>query len=175
MIGFIQGTVSNFILPIIVLFIVFYGVFKRVDVYDIFVSGAKESFDMIFKLFPNLLCMILGINIFIKSGFLNFVLGVFRPIFGSFIDLFPLCLMRPISGSSGIALLNSIFEVYGVDSFIGKMASVIQGSTDTTLYIITLYFSSVGVKKIRYALKVGLLADLFGIVSAIIISYFLFK
>ena len=166
---------SDFILPVIVLFIVFYGVFKNVNVYDTFVSGAKESFDMIFRLFPSLLGMILGINIFIKSGFLSFILCIFKPVFGFFIDLFPLCLMRPISGSSGIALLNGIFEVYGVDSFIGKMASVIQGSTDTTLYILTLYFGSVGVKKIRYALKVGLLADLFGIVSAIIISYFIFK
>ena len=166
---------SSLILPIIVLFIVFYGVFKHVDVYDTFVSGAKESFDMVFKLFPNLLGMILGINIFIKSGFLNFILSFMKPIFGVFIDLVPLCLMRPISGSSGIVLLNNIFSLYGVDSFIGKMASVIQGSTDTTLYILTLYFGSVGIKKTRYALKVGLLSDLFGIVSAIIISYFIFK
>ena len=166
---------SSLILPIIVLFIVFYGVFKHVDVYDTFVSGAKESFDMVFKLFPNLLGMILGINIFIKSGFLNFILSFMKPIFGVFIDLVPLCLMRPISGSSGIVLLNNIFSLYGVDSLIGNMASIIQGSTDTTLYILTLYFGSVGIKKGRYALKVGLISDLFGIVSAIIISYFIFK
>ena len=119
---------SNLILPIIVLFIVFYGFFRKVDIYDSFVDGAKESFDMVFKLFPNLLGMILGINIFIKSGFLSFVLGFLKPIFGIFIDLVPLCLMRPISGSSGIVLLNNIFSSYGVDSLIGKMASVIQGS-----------------------------------------------
>ena len=165
---------SNYILPIIVLFIVFYG-FNKVDIYDSFVDGAKESFDMIFKLFPNLLGMILGINIFIKSGFLGFILGFLKPIFGFFVDLVPLCLMRPISGSSGIVLLNNIFSLYGVDSLIGKMASIIQGSTDTTLYILTLYFGSVGIKKGRYALKVGLLADLFGIVLAVIISYFIFK
>lgn len=166
---------SSLILPIIVFLIVFYGVYKRVDVYDSFVSGAKESFDIVFKLFPNLLGMILGINIFIKSGFLSFILGFLKPIFGMFIDLIPLCFMRPISGSSGIILLNNIFSLYGVDSFIGNMASVIQGSTDTTLYILTLYFGSVGIKKTRYALKVGLLSDLFGILSAIIISYFIFK
>lgn len=166
---------SNLILPIIVLIIVFYGVFKHIDVYDIFVNGAKESFDMVFKLFPNLLCMILGINIFIKSGFLSFVLGFLKPVFGVFIDLVPLCLMRPISGSSGIIILNNIFSLYGVDSLIGKMASVIQGSTDTTLYILTLYFGSVGISRIKYALKAGLLADLFGIIFAIIISYFIFK
>ena len=165
---------SNYILPIIVLFIVFYG-FKKVDVYDSFVDGAKERFDIIFKLFPNLLGMILGINIFIKSGFLSLILRFLKPIFGSFVDLVPLCLMRPISGSSGIILLNNIFSLYGVDSLIGRMASVIQGSTDTTLYILTLYFGSVGIKKGRYALKVGLLSDLFGIVLAIVISYFIFK
>lgn len=166
---------SNIILPTIVLIIVIYGIKKNIDIYDTFVSGAKESFDMVFKLFPNLLAMILGINIFIKSGFLNFTFILLKPILGPYIDLIPLCIMRPISGSSGIALLNNIFTIHNVDSFIGKMASVIQGSTDTTLYILTLYFGSVNIKKTRYALKVGLLADLFGIISAIIISYILFK
>ena len=165
---------SSIILPFIVLFIVFYGAFRHVDVYDTFVSGAKESFDMILKLFPNLLGMILGINILVKSGFLSFVFGFLKPIFGVFIDLIPLCIMRPISGSSGIIFLNNIFSLYGVDSLIGKMASVIQGSTDTTLYILTLYFGSVGVKRIRYALKVGLLADLAGIVAAVLLSYWFY-
>ena len=165
---------SSFILPIIVLIVVLYGVFKKVDIFDVFVSGSKESFDMILKLFPNLLGMILGINIFVKSGFLDFVLGFLKPFLGSFVSLIPLALMRPISGSSGIVLLNNIFSLYGVDSLIGRMASVIQGSTDTTLYILTLYFGSVGVRKTRYALKVGLLADFFSIVFAIFICFVLF-
>lgn len=172
-----MSLVSNLILPLIVVIIILFGVKNKVDVYDTFVDGAKESFDMVLKLFPSLLGMILGINIFIKSGFLDFVLSFFKPLF-TFIsvplDIVPLILMRPISGSSGIALLNNIFGVYGADHLISRMASIIQGSTDTTLYILTLYFGSVGVKKIKYALHVGLLADFIGIVSAIIIAKVMF-
>lgn len=169
--------ISNLILPLIVLIVITYGVKKKVDVYDTFTTGAKESFDMIIKLFPTLLAMILGINIFIKSGVLMFLLNQIKPLLNIIkipIEIVPLALMRPISGSSGIALLNNIFETYGPDNIISKMASIIQGSTDTTLYIITLYFGSIGIKKTKYALKVGLLADLAGIITAIIITKIMF-
>lgn len=172
-----MSLISNLILPLIVFFVIIFGFKSKIDVYDTFVSGAKDSFDMVLKLFPSMLGMILGINIFIKSGFLNFILGFLSPVFGFIkvpIEVITLALMRPISGSSGIAILNNIFSVYGVDSFIGRMASVIQGSTDTTLYILTLYFGSIGIKKTKYALHVGLIADLIGIVSAILIAKIMF-
>ena len=169
--------ISNLILPLLVLIIVLYGIKKKINVYDSFTTGAKESFEMTLNLFPNLLAMILGVNIFIKSGILNFFLNLLEPIFNIIkvpIQIIPLAIMRSISGSSSLALLNTIFENYGPDHIITRISSIIQGSNDTTLYVITLYFGSIGIKKIKYALKVGLLADLIGVVSAIIITNLFF-
>jgi len=170
--------ISNLILPLIVLIIIFYGVKKNVNVYDTFTEGAKESFDMTLKLFPTMLAMILGVNIFVKSGVLNFILNLLTPLLKIIQipkEIIPLAILRPISGGSGIALLQTIIETYGPENIISKMSSVIQGSTDTTLYIITLYFGSIGIKKTKYALKAGLLADLIGIISAIIITKIMFN
>lgn len=168
---------SNLILPLIVLIIILYGVKKKVNVYDTFTNGAKESFDMTLKLFPTLLAMILGINIFIKSGILNFFLNILEPCFNTIKvpkEILPIAIMRPISGSSGLALLNTIYETYGPDSLITRISSVIQGSTDTTLYVLALYFGSIGIKKTRYALKAGLLADLVGVIASIVIVKLMF-
>lgn len=163
---------SNIIIPLMVLFVVGYGIYKKVDIYDVFIEGSKESFSMTLNLFPCLLGMILGINIFIQSGLLTSILYIIKPIF-DFLSIpsqiVPMALLRPISGSSTLALLNNVFMNYGPDSFIGRLCSVIQGSTDTTFYIITLYFGSVGIKKIKHALWAGLFADLIGIISSIII------
>ena len=170
--------ISNLMLPLIVLIIIFYGVKKKVNVYDTFTMGAKESFDMTLRLFPTMLGMILGVNIFVKSGVLNFILDILKPLIELIripIEIIPLSILRPISGSSGIALLQTIIETYGPENIISKMSSVIQGSTDTTLYIISLYFGSIGIKKTKYALKAGLIADLIGIVSAILITKFIFN
>ncbi|MBP3921039.1 MAG: spore maturation protein [Bacilli bacterium] len=169
--------ISNLILPLIVLIIIIYGVKKKVNVYDTFTTGAKESFEMTLKLFPTLLAMILGINIFIKSGILDFFLNILEPLFNIIKvpkEILPIAVMRPISGSSGLALLNTIYETHGPDSLITRISSVIQGSTDTTLYVLTLYFGSIGIKKTRYALKAGLLADLIGIIASIIIVKIMF-
>lgn len=164
--------ISNMIIPLLVLIILIYALIKKVNIYDEFIKGSSESFNMILKLFPCVLAMTLGINIFIKSGFLNLLLYFVEPIFKILkiqTEIFPMAIMRPISGSSTLAILNSIFLEYGPDSLMGRLASIIQGSTDTTLYVITLYFGSVGIKKIRYAMWAGLFADLIGIISSIII------
>jgi len=171
------GIISSLIIPLMVLGIVLYGIIKKVNVYDVFIDGAKESFDMVLSMFPNLLAMILGINIFLKSNLLTSLINFINPIL-QFIKLpyqvLPMALIRPISGSSSLAFLNNIFSEFGPDSFLGRLGSVIQGSTDTTFYIITLYFGCVGIKKIRYALWAGLFADLIGIISSIIIVNLLF-
>ena len=170
--------ISNLIIPILVLIVLIYGVYKKVNIYDEFLNGVNESFKMILKIFPCLLAMILGINIFLKSGILNLFLELVSPLFNLInvpINIFPMMIMRPISGSSTLAILNNIFITYGPDTLIGTLASVIQGSTDTTFYVITLYFGSVGIKKIRYALWAGLFADLIGIISSIIIVSLFFK
>lgn len=175
--GIIIKYISNLIIPAIVLIIIMYGARKKVDVYDTFLEGSKESVGMIMSLFPTFLAMILGVNILVNSGFLSFVLSLFNPVFKLInvpLEILPLAAIRPISGSASLAILNSIYEHHGPDSFIGILASVMQGSTDTTLYVITLYFGSIGIKKIRYALWAGLCADLIGIIASIVITNILF-
>lgn len=170
-------TISNLIIPLMVLFIIIYGIKKKVNVYDEFLTGSTESFGMVLKIFPPLLAMILGINIFLKSGLLTLITNVLEPLFYIIkvpIEIFPMMIMRPISGTSSLAILNNLFETFGPDSIIGILGSIIQGSTDTTFYVITLYFGSIGIKKIRYALWAGLFADLIGITASIIITNILF-
>ena len=132
---------------------------------------------MITSLFPTFIAMILAINLFINSGFLDFVLSLLKPLFNLIkvpVEILPIAIVRPISGSASLAYLNSIFTAHGPDSFIGLLSSVMQGCTDTTFYVITLYFGSIGIKKIRYSLFAGLCADLIGITASIIIVNLLF-
>lgn len=160
------------IISFIVLFVILFAFFKRVDVYDSFVSGSKEGIIIIKKMFPSMLGMILAINIFTSSGAVNYLFSFLKPVFSFFnipFEILPVALLRPISGSFGLGLLNDIFKRYGPDSFIGVLSSVVQGSSDTTIYIITLYFGTIGIKKIRHSLWVGLMCDLFMVFTSIII------
>lgn len=171
------NTISNLIVPIMVLIVVVYGVYKKCDIYDDFIDGASESFDMIIKMFPCLLAMIFSVNIFLKSGFLESFFNMIKPLIDFInvpVEVLPMAIMRPISGSSSLAILNNLFSEFGPDSLIGRLGSVIQGSTDTTFYVLTLYFGSIGIKKIRYAMWVGLAADLVGIIAAILTVNFFF-
>ena len=164
---------SDFVLPILVLIIIISSLIKKINIYDVFIKGAKESFSMIINLFPGLLAMIFGINIFINCG----VLDLFARFF-SFIhlppQLFSLFLVRPISGGASLAITSNILSTFGPDSYIGRLASVMQGSSDTTLYVITLYFGTVGITKIRYALASGLIADAIGIIVSILVVKLMF-
>ena len=160
-----------------VITIIIYGTRRSVNVYDTFLEGAKDSFSMITTLFPTFLAMMLGVNLLIDSGFLNCILNVLNPLFHFLnipVDILPLAAIRPISGSATLAILNNIYSSSGPVSTVGLLASVMQGSTDTTLYVITLYFGSVGIKKIRYSLFAGLCADLIGIIASIIVVKCLF-
>ncbi len=163
------SVISNLIIPLMVLLVILYGLFKKVDIYDAFVDGAKDSFDMIAKIFPCILGMLLGVNILLNSGLLDYIFNLLRPVLSFPVEVLPMIFLRPISGTTTLAILNDLLANYGPDSFIGRLASVIQGATDTTLYVLTLYFGSVGIKKIRYSLWAGLAADVAGIVSAIIL------
>lgn len=163
--------ISNILIPLLVLGVVLYGIIKKVDVYDVFIEGAKEGINIGVSIFPYMLGMILGINILLKSNFLDVIFNFLKPLFDFIdipIDILPMALLRPVSGSAALSILNNILTNYGPDSFIGRLASTIQGSTDTTIYILTLYFGTVGIKKIRYSLWAGLIADLGGIVASII-------
>ena len=125
---------------------------------------------MCIQIFPNLLAMILAIDILINSTILERISKFINYPY----EIISMCLMRPISGSSTLAILNNIYSKYGPDSFYGRLASVIQGSTDTTFYVLTLYFGSIGIKKIRYSLIAGLFADLIGIIASIVIVNIMF-
>lgn len=164
--------ISNLFIPFILIFVISYALFKKVNVYDSFINGVKEGFPLILKMFPSLLAMILAINIFTGSGIVENFFSFLKPLLELFnipFDILPIAIMRPISGSFGLALLNDLYTQYGPDSFISALSSVIQGSSDTTIYIITLYFGTVGIKKIRYSLWVGLLADMVAVILSLII------
>lgn len=169
-------TVSLIILPIIVLSILITAFIKKVNIYDKFLEGAKEGLIMTFKIAPNIFAMIFAVNIFIKSSFLSDIFSFITPVLTKMNltnEIIPMCFLRSISGTSTLGIMANIFETYGPDSIMGYLASIIQGSSDTTLYVIALYFGSVGITKSRYALKAGLFADLIGIiVSFILVSFF---
>lgn len=169
--------IANIILPFIVLIIVGYGIYKQVAVFDVFLDGVKEGLTMTIQIFPTIIAMIISVNIFLKSNILELVINFLNPLF-NFLkfpkEILPLAVLRPISGSSSLIILDNILKTYGVDSFIGRVASVIQGSTDTTIYILGLYYGSIGVKKIKYSLLVGLMADISCIIIALIVVNILF-
>ena len=168
---------TYFVIPLVVLFIIIYGLIKKVEIYDVFLEGVKEGLSMAFKIFPTMFAMVMSVDVLVKSNILNDITILIEPIFNVIKfpkELFPLAIMRPISGSSSLILMNDILKTYGPDSHLGRVASVIQGSSDTTIYIISLYFSSIGIKKIKYSLAVGLLADLCGVILSIIIINLLF-
>ncbi len=169
--------IANIILPFIVLIIVGYGIYKQVAVFDVFLEGIKEGLTMTIQIFPTIIAMIISVNIFLKSNILELVINFLNPLF-NFLkfpkEILPLAVLRPISGSSSLIILDNILKNYGADSFIGRVASVIQGSTDTTIYILGLYYGSIGVKKIKYSLLVGLMADISCIIIALIVVNILF-
>jgi len=169
--------ISELMIPLLVFFIVIYAIIKKINVYDAFVEGSAESFQMILTIFPCILAMIFGINIFLESGLLTGFLELIRPILSLLkvpVEIIPMALMRPISGNATLAILNNLLSDFGPDSLIGRLGSVIQGSTETTFYVLTLYFGSVGIKKIRHAMWTGLAVDLIGIISSIIIVLLFF-
>lgn len=167
----------NYIIPLTILGIISYGVFKKINIYDTFLDGSKEGLHTIFNILPSILAMVVGVNIFLKSGVLYFFLSFLEPVLKSYdlsLEILAMGFLRPISGSASFAIMNSIYKIYGVDSFMGFLASVMEGATDTTIYVLALYFGSIKIVKTRYALKVGLFADLCGLVTAFIVSTIFF-
>ncbi len=157
--------------------ILIYGLIKNVDIYEVFLEGVKEGLGMALKIFPTMFTMVIAVDVLVKSNILGAFISLLEPIFHYFsfpTEVLPLAIMRPISGSSSLILMNELLAIHGPDSYIGRIASVIQGSTDTTIYIISLYFSTVGIKKIKYALLVGLLADLCAIILSVIVINLMF-
>ncbi len=167
-----MGNFSLLVLPIIVLFIILYGFKKKVNIYDEFLEGAKEGAITTFRILPNLFAMVFAVNILVKSNFINDAFDFLSSYLAKYnitSDIIPMCFLRSISGNSTLVLMTQIFNTYGPDSIMGLLASTIQGSSDTTFYVIALYFGSIGITKSRYALPVGLFADFCGIVASFIL------
>ncbi|MFJ7725503.1 spore maturation protein [Neobacillus sp. NPDC097160] len=169
--------ISLTFIPLLIGFILLYGTFKRVPTYESFVEGGKEGIKIAVSIIPFLVGMLVAISIFRASGALDALMNWIRPMMKSMgvpAEIIPLLVIRPISGTAALGMTSDLIAVYGPDSFIGRLASVLQGSTDTTFYVLTVYFGAVGIKKMGDALKVGLLADVVGIIVSIIVVSFIF-
>lgn len=170
-------TISVWMIPLLICFIMIYGTFKKVPTYEAFVEGGKEGISMSFSIIPFLVGMLVAISVFRASGALDFIVQFLRPLLGMLhvpAEILPLAIIRPISGTAALGMTSDLISVYGPDSFIGRLAATIQGSTDTTFYVLTVYFGAVGIKKMGDAVKVGLLADLVGIIAAIVVVTLVF-
>jgi spore maturation protein B len=173
----IISLISLWMIPSLIGFILLYGTFKKVPTYESFVEGGKEGIQIAFSIIPYLVGMLVSISIFRASGALEYFMSFLKPVLdfiGVPSEVAPLAIIRPISGNAALGMTSDLIATYGPDSFIGRLASVIQGSTDTTLYVLTVYFGAVGIKKMGDALKVGLLADLVGFIAAIIVVTLMF-
>ncbi|MEF2783316.1 spore maturation protein [Erysipelotrichaceae bacterium HCN-30851] len=166
---------TEYILPVLVLVVVTVALCKRINAYHSFIEGVKDGMGLFSDIYPALLAMMCAIALLRESGLMDIVCSMFATQIKSIPkEIWPMVFFRPISGNASMAVLADIFQTSGVDSLAGNMASIIQGSTDTTVYVITLYFSSVGIRKIRNALTIGLLADVAGITMAILLTLYAF-
>jgi spore maturation protein B len=174
-------TVINFIsilaIPLMIAIFLGWGFFKKVRVYEVFVEGAKEGFHTAIRIIPYLVAMLFAIGIFRASGAMDVLISIVTPLtnlIGMPPDALPMALMRPLSGSGSLGIMTELMKVHGPDSFIGVLASTLYGSSETTFYILAVYFGSVNIKNTRHAVPVGLLADLAGMLAAVFICRILF-
>lgn len=180
-----RNTFSNIsgslILLILIIGILIAGTYKKVGVFDTFIDGAKTGWNVVLKIIPYLVGMLVAIRVFRDSGALGYIVdGISYLVHAAglntdFVPSLPTAIMKPFSGSGARGMMIDTMKAYGPDSFVGKLACTFQGSADTTFYILALYFGSVGIKKVRYAVWVGILADLIGVIAAIFIGYIFFK
>ncbi|MEF2244917.1 MULTISPECIES: spore maturation protein [unclassified Paenibacillus] len=169
---------SIWLIPCLIVFIPLYAAMRRkVPVYETFVEGAKDGFGTAINIIPHLVGMMVAISMFRASGAMELILSGVRPLFDSLgipSEVLPLGLLRPLTGAGSLAFTADLIQTYGPDSMIGRIASTIQGSTDTTLYVLTVYFGAIGIRRSRYALKVGLFSDIVGFFAAIFICLYIF-
>ena len=176
-----SNVLGNLILFLIIVSFIIGGFVKKINVFEAFIDGAKQGWDVIIKIIPYLVGIIVGISVFRDSGALDAIINGITWCFlhlglnSEFVPALPVAIMRPFSGGGGRGLMLDVFKTYGADSFLGQLASTFQGSADSTFYIIALYFGSVGIKKVRYAIWAGMLADFIGVIAAILIAYIFFK
>ncbi len=171
---------GNFLLLMIIILFVGVGAMRKINVYEAFIDGAKKGFETSVKILPYLVGMLVGIGVFRASGAMDWICQGLTSLFSlfcsdtRFVDALPTALMKPLSGSGAKAMMVEAMKTYGPDSFVGRLTCLFQGAADTTFYIIALYFGSVGIKKTRYAVTAGLVADLGGVIAAILVAYMFF-
>ena len=173
----IINAISLYAIPFIIVSIVLFGAFKKVNVYETFTDGAKDGFTTAISIIPFLVGMLVAIGVFRASGALDLITNALSPItnkIGMPGEVLPMALIRPLSGGGASGVMNELFATYGPDSLIGKMASVMNGSTETTFYVLAVYFGAVGIKKTRHALPAGLIADAVGLITAVVVTNMMF-
>ncbi|MCM1530835.1 MAG: hypothetical protein NC048_00780 [Bacteroides sp.] len=171
---------GNGILLLVITAFIGGGLYKRINVYEAFIDGAKDGFKTTMKIIPYLVAMLVGIGVFRASGAMGYLIDGLAwcvdavGLNTDFVGALPTAFMKPLSGSGAKAMMIEAMSNYGADSFVGRLSCLFQGSADTTFYIIALYFGSVGIRKTRYAVQAGLIADLIGVVAAILVAYVFF-
>lgn len=171
---------SNLFLFSLIIFFIGLAAIRKVNVYEAFIEGAKDGFKIAIKIIPYLVAILVSVAVFRASGGFDYLISGFTFLFESigvntdFVEALPTAFMKPLSGSGARGMMIDTMKAHGADSFVGRVASIVQGSTDTTFYILAVYFGSVGVRNTRYAVTAGLIADLFGIVTAILVGYLFF-
>jgi spore maturation protein SpmA len=179
-IGRISTVSSNVIIFTVIMSFLILGVRKRINLYDTFIEGAKDGFQIAIKIIPYLIAILVGIGVFRASGAMDYLIEGIRYAVAAtgmntdFVDALPVAVMKPLSGGAARGMMIETIKLHGVDSFVGQMASVFRGATETTFYIVAVYFGSVNIKNIRYAITAGLIADLAGIIAAILFGYMFF-
>ena len=179
-VGVVSTNVANILLMLIIVSFIMAGMRKRVNVYDAFIEGAKDGFSTAIRIIPYLVAILVGIGVFRASGAMDMIIDGVRWLVeacgmdGDFVGALPTALMKPLSGSGARGMMVDAMTTYGADSFVGRLSCVFQGSTDTTFYILAVYFGSVGIRYTRHAVACGLLADLAGMIAAIAICYMFF-
>lgn len=170
--------ISIVAIPLILLVFLGWGLVRKVKVYEVFVEGAKEGFSVAVRIIPYLVAMLVGIGIFRASGAMDVLTILIAPVtdlIGMPAEALPMALMRPLSGSGSLGIMTELMSVHGPDSFIGVLASTMYGSTETTFYVLAVYFGAVNIRNTRHALPAGLIADAVGMIAAVIITRMLFN
>ena len=175
-----SALISNFIIFSLIILFMAGAIKRRINVYESFIEGAKDGFSTAVMIIPYLVAMLVAIGVFRASGAMDIILHALRSLLNTFaidnrfVDALPTAFMKPLSGSGARAMMVETMQIHGADSFAGRIASIVQGSTETTFYVLAVYFGAVGIKNARYALACGLFADLIGITVAIFIAYLFF-
>ncbi len=175
------GTLGGIVIFSIIILFISYGALKKINVYDAFIDGAKEGFQTSVMIIPYLIAILVAVGAFRVTGGMDYIVNGISYVVAacgldtSFVPALPVGLMKPLSGGGARGLMVDVMKTYGADSFEGRLASIIQGSTETTFYVLAVYFGSVNIKNTRYALICGLIADLTGLIAAITVAYIFFK